>query len=64
MRQLALATELPFLLVAAVVLGGFPGYLLDRWLHSTPWLMILGGATGFTIGLRDVIRRLIKSDGN
>ncbi len=61
-RQFALATELPFLLVSGVVGGGFLGYLLDRWWHTKPVLMILLGAVGFVVSLRDLLRRLQKDD--
>lgn len=61
-RQFALATELPFLLVSGVVGGGFLGYLLDRWWHTKPVLMILLGAVGFVVSLRDLLRRLKKDD--
>jgi len=62
MRQFALATESPFILVGGVVIGGLFGYLLDRWWHTAPWLMIVGGGLGFAAGLRDVLRRLLKTD--
>src|ERR1700732_5182178 len=35
-NQFAMAMELPFVLVGAVLLGGVLGYFLDRWLHPTP----------------------------
>jgi ATP synthase protein I len=63
-RQFAMATELPILLVGAVVIGGGLGYLLDRWWHTSPWLMIAGGGLGFAAGLRDLLRRLLKDDDN
>jgi ATP synthase protein I len=56
-----MAMELPFVLVAAVVVGGLIGYFLDRWLHSKPWLLILFGGSGFYAGVRDVLRRLSGS---
>ena len=59
--QLAIAMELPFVLVAAVVVGGLIGYFLDRWLHTKPWLLILFGGIGFYAGVRDVLRRLSGS---
>jgi ATP synthase protein I len=54
----ALALELPFTLVGAIVGGGAIGYFLDRWLHTGPWLLIVSGAIGFVAGLREVLRRL------
>ena len=57
-RQLALALDLPFLLLGAVVVGGLVGYALDAWLHTKPWLMLLFGALGFVGGLRTVLRAL------
>ncbi len=62
-RQSAGALELPIVLVSATLLGGGAGYLLDRWLHSFPWLMIVLGCVGFGTGVRDVIRRVLKSGG-
>lgn len=56
-----MAMELPFVLVAAVVVGGLLGFFLDRWLHTKPWLLILFGAVGFYAGVRDVLRRLSGS---
>jgi ATP synthase protein I len=58
----ALALELPFTLVGAVVAGGGLGYLLDKWLHTSPWLMVVLGGLGFVGGVREVIRRL-PADG-
>ncbi len=61
-QQLAMAMELPFVLVAAVVVGGGLGYFLDRWLHTKPILMLVLGFLGFFGGLRDVLRRLPADD--
>lgn len=60
----AVALELPFTLFGAIALGGGAGYLLDRWLHTLPWLTIVLGALGFYGGLREVLRRLDRmNDG-
>jgi ATP synthase protein I len=61
-RQFALATELPFLVVAGALGGGLIGWLLDRWLHTAPWLMLVLGAVGFFAAVRDMLRRLDKHD--
>ncbi|HUC55341.1 MAG TPA: AtpZ/AtpI family protein [Candidatus Cybelea sp.] len=57
-NQAAMAMELPFVLVSAVVVGGLLGYLLDRWLHSKPVFLLLLGGIGFYAGVRDILRRL------
>jgi F0F1-type ATP synthase assembly protein I len=56
-RQFALATELPFLLVGGVLGGGFLGFLLDHWLKTRPWGMLILGAVGFFVGIRQVLLR-------
>jgi len=62
LRQYALASELPFLLVGSTLIAGFLGYLLDAWLHTKPWLMIALGALGFAVGVRELLRRLGQND--
>jgi ATP synthase protein I len=63
-QQFAMAMELPFIIVAAVIVGGLIGYFLDRWLHTAPVLMFVFGGLGFFAGLRDVLSRTKKgSDG-
>jgi F0F1-type ATP synthase assembly protein I len=56
-QQSALAMELPFTIVGAIVLAGFLGYLADKWLHTSPWLTIVGGGLGFATSLFDIARR-------
>jgi F0F1-type ATP synthase assembly protein I len=53
----ALAMELPFTLVGAIVVGGFLGYFLDRWLHTWPWFTVIFGGFGFVAGVVEVARR-------
>jgi len=57
-NQAAIAMELPFVLVSAVVVGGLLGYFLDHWIHTKPWLMLIFGGIGFYAGIREVLRRL------
>jgi ATP synthase protein I len=60
-RQFAMATDLPFVLVGAVLVGGAIGFYLDRWLHTKPYLMLGLGTAGFIVGVRDVLRRVSKN---
>jgi len=57
-----MALELPFVLVSAIVVGGFFGYLLDRWLHTKPVFMLVLGGVGFYAGVRDVLRRVARDN--
>jgi len=59
-QQYAMAMELPFVLVGAIVFGGAMGFFLDRWLHTKPIFMLILGGIGFAAGLRDVLRRVGK----
>jgi ATP synthase protein I len=64
-KQFAMAMELPFILVAAVIVGGLVGYLLDRWLHTRLVFTLLLGGLGFYAGVRDILKRLPGSaDGS
>jgi F0F1-type ATP synthase assembly protein I len=54
----ALAIELPFTLVGAVVFGGLIGYFLDHWLHTRFIFTFILGGLGFFGGIKEVLRRL------
>lgn len=41
--------------VAIALFGGI-GWLLDRWLQTAPWLLIVGVFLGFAAGLGIVIK--------
>lgn len=62
--QLAMALELPFTLIISVLLGGGIGYLLDRWLHIAPAMMLVGGLLGAGCGIWDILRRLTRQRNN
>jgi F0F1-type ATP synthase assembly protein I len=60
--QLALAMELPFIMIGGVVIGGGFGYLLDQRLHTSPMLALTFGFLGFGAGIWDIVRRLSRSE--
>jgi ATP synthase protein I len=43
-------------LVVAVVFCGVIGWLVDLWLGTRPWLMIVFIVLGFAAGIRNVVR--------
>jgi ATP synthase protein I len=49
-------------LAAALAVGGFIGYWLDRWLHTTPLFMILLFFGGFAAGFMNIYRSQTGQD--
>ncbi len=64
MNQLAMVLELPFIMIACIVIAGGAGYLLDRWLHTSPAFTLILGFLGFGAGIGNIIRRVSRSDPN
>ena len=54
--------ELPFILVAGVLVGGGLGHLVDRWLHKDSLFTLILGGLGFVAGIREVLRRLSREE--
>lgn len=63
-HQTAIALELPFTLVGPILVAGTIGYFLDRWLGTTPWLILILTGLGFYAGVREVYRRYRKMLGS
>ncbi|MGA2482058.1 MAG: AtpZ/AtpI family protein [Candidatus Acidiferrales bacterium] len=53
-----MAMELPVILVAAVIIAGGLGYLLDKRFGTLPVFSLVLGLLGFAGGLREIIRRV------
>jgi ATP synthase protein I len=58
-RGFRLSTEL----VGGVAVGAFIGWALDRWLHISPWGMIVFLLLGFAAGVVNVMRAAGVSSG-
>jgi F0F1-type ATP synthase assembly protein I len=63
-HHFAMAMELPFVFVGAIVVAALVGWWLDSKLGTAPWLMVALGALGFYTGLREILRRLDKMRDN
>ena len=46
----------------SVGLGLLVGYYLDKWLHTSPWMMILWMLLGLVAGFRGVFRAIKRAD--
>lgn len=45
-------------LLAGLLVGMGIGYLFDRWLGTSPWLLLVGFGIGFAAGLRNLARSM------
>jgi F0F1-type ATP synthase assembly protein I len=48
-----------FELVVPVVLFMFAGYMLDGWLGSEPWFLLVGALAGIAVGFYNLFRRFL-----
>jgi F0F1-type ATP synthase assembly protein I len=51
-----LVSTVSFQLAGSILLGVFLGRYLDRWLGTTPWLMLVGLFLGLTAGITGIIK--------
>ena len=47
--------------VSAVLVWTLIGWLADRWLDTTPWLVVAGAVLGFVLGIYVLWLRLVRS---
>jgi len=59
-RKSGLAYAAAFSLFAAVVFGLIIGWLLDRWLGTRPWLLVVGLVLGAIAGFYELVRTSSK----
>lgn len=55
-RGMAYGLRMSTELVAAILVGGFMGYVLDTWLSTTPWLFLVFLMLGFSAGILNILR--------
>jgi ATP synthase protein I len=49
-------------LVAATVIGLVAGYWADRWLGTSPWLMLIGLGLGIAAGFVNLFRSVKRAE--
>jgi len=59
-RRTGLAYGAAFSLFAAVASGLLAGWLLDRWLRTSPWLLVAGIILGAAAGFYELIKTTSK----
>lgn len=53
---LGFASKIGTEMVVSVLIGAYGGYLLDKYLGSSPWLMLLGLIFGCAAGILNIYR--------
>lgn len=56
LQNLGVAWRIAIELVAAVLVGGGLGWLIDQWLGSRPWAMVVLLVLGFAAGMLNAYR--------
>jgi ATP synthase protein I len=59
-RRLAELSSIALVLPSSIAVGLFLGYLLDRWLGTAPWLLLILTVLGIVSGLLSLFRALKK----
>ena len=49
-----------YALIGAIVLLGLIGYVIDRWLGSSPWFLVGGLLLGIIVGFYDLAKTIWK----
>ncbi len=64
-RSLMFASSLGIAMVAAILIGLFIGYQLDKWLGTSPWFTLIFLVLGIISGFRNIFilsKRAMKDD--
>jgi len=59
-RKLAELSSVVLMLPSSIIVGLFFGYVLDRWLGTRPWLLLIFTVLGIVSGLLSLFRALNK----
>ncbi|MPZ31681.1 MAG: hypothetical protein GEV13_11910 [Rhodospirillales bacterium] len=57
-RQTGVAYRVMVDMIAGLLVGGFLGYWLDRWLGWAPWSLVTGLVLGFVAGANNAWRAI------
>jgi ATP synthase protein I len=59
-RKIAELSSVGLMLPSSIIVGLFFGYVLDRWLGTRPWLLLIFTVLGIVSGLLSLFRALNK----
>lgn len=55
-RRAGTVAAASYTLIGAIVLLGGAGYFADRWLDTSPWLLLIGLLLGIIVGFYELAR--------
>jgi len=61
-KALAELSSIGMTLVLATVIGLVAGYYLDRWLGTSPWLIMVGLGLGIAAGFVNLFRSVKRAE--
>jgi F0F1-type ATP synthase assembly protein I len=61
-KALGELSALGFALVVATVIGLAAGYWADRWLGTSPWLLLIGLGLGIAAGFVNLFRSVKRAE--
>jgi len=61
-KALAELSSIGMTLVLATVIGLAAGYYLDRWLGTSPWLILIGLGLGIAAGFVNLFRSVKRAE--
>jgi ATP synthase protein I len=61
-RALGELSSVGLTLVVATVIGLVAGYYADKWLGTTPWLLLLGLGLGIAAGFVNLFRSVKRAE--
>ncbi len=59
-KKVAAVSSLALLLPSSIIVGLFFGYMLDKWLNTSPWMTLLFFFLGTASGFISLLRGLNK----
>jgi ATP synthase protein I len=59
-RKVAEAGSVGLILPSSIAVGLFFGYMLDKWLHTAPWMLLIFLILGIVSGLWSLYKAMKK----
>lgn len=59
-RKIAETSSVALVLPSSIAIGLFFGYMLDKWLHTAPWMLLIFLILGIVSGLLSLYRAMKK----